>query len=301
MPSYFSHYLVAKKTMEKSGLALLSDCSDCFILGAQGGDLLFYAFGQFKGYGARTHKESTCALFNAALGYCRKEKRKEPLVYSLGLLCHYALDSIAHPYILHESETRMRDYYPEHLYRSLHMMLETRLDRLMLKKTEQNPHLKEVLPTTSRAAHSLADVWHDAIDPLFSVDVPYRLLCKLPSRMYRYQKVFLKPRCLSCAVLKIASKKLGYPNYITGFFLPDEKEPDTDFANENRRAYPAYVGSTKTKNSDFYEMAEEAVQRSLYLINEFMFRLENGGDLPASLFEMSFAGFASGDPRSDSR
>ncbi len=292
MASYISHYLAAKAVIEKSPAdSVIRKYADCFILGAQGGDMLFYAFGQFKGYGARTHREKTAQLFAAALNYCREENRPEPLAYTLGLLTHYALDSAIHPYVVYEAKERLTAVYPPHLYKCLHMMLETRIDCEMKKLAAENTcSLKSMLPSTKRAAKSLADVWTGAVNKVFGTEVPYKLLLKLPSRMYRYQRVFLKPHSLPCAVLRFAAKKLGYPAYITGFFLPDKNEPSYDFLNLEKRSYPEYVGAENTVNFSYPEIFENSVKSSLSLHEYFLRLLKNGEAPDPSTFSLSFSG-----------
>lgn len=290
MASYISHYLSAKAVIEKTDNPIVKEYSDCFILGAQGGDLLFYAFGKFRGYGVRTHGEKTVELFSAALDYCRREKRPESLAYTLGLLTHYALDSTMHPYVVYEAKERLTAIYPPHLYKCLHMMLETRIDCEMKKLAEEkgeNCPLESMLPTTKRAAKSLADVWYNAIDKVYGVEVPYKLLLKLPSRMYRYQRVFLKPRSLPCAVLRFACKKMNYPSYIQGFFLPDKNTPAYDVLNAQNRPFPSFVGSTDLKTGSWLDLFNEAVGKAAFLVNSY-----SVGDTPVdpSLFKVNFSG-----------
>ena len=290
MASYISHYLAAKAVTEKTDNPVIKEYSDCFILGAQGGDLLFYAFGEFRGYGARTHREKTAELFSAALDYCRRENRPEILAYTLGLLTHYALDSTIHPYVVYEAKERLSAIYPPRLDKCLHMMLETRIDcemkKLAAEKGEPCP-LKSVLPTTKRAAKSLADVWYNAIDKVYGVDVPYKLLLKLPSRMYRYQRVFLKPRSLSCTVLRFACKKMNYPAYIQGFFLPDKNTPAYDVMNTKKRPFPSFVGSPDLKTDDWLTLFDEAVGKAASFINDY-----SRADTPVdpSLFKVTYSG-----------
>ncbi len=294
MASYISHYLTAKAVIEKSPEnSVIKKCPDCFILGAQGGDLLFYAFGEFKGYGARTHKEKTYGLFLSLLDYCRKTDKESSVAYALGLLCHYALDSAAHPYVVYEAAERLTKLYPEHLKSCLHMMLETRIDVMMRERAESRGttlNLKEVIPSTKRAALSLADVWSNAVNKVFGVEVPFKLLKKLPSRMYRYQSVFLKPRSVSCAVLKFAAKKLHYPAYIVGFFAPDKHDPDYDFVNFAHRSYPVYTGSEEYLNCDYFQIVDNAISSSLRLIDTFLLYVKNGGTLDKNDFTINFSG-----------
>ena len=294
MASYISHYLTAKAVIEKSPEnSVIKKYPDCFILGAQGGDLLFYAFGEFKGYGARTHKEKTYGLFHSLHDYCRKTYKESSVAYALGLLCHYALDSAAHPYVVYEAAERLTKLYPEHLKSCLHMMLETRIDVMMRERAESRGttlNLKEVIPSTKRAALSLADVWSNAVNKVYGVDVPFKLLKKLPSRMYRYQSVFLKPRSVSCAVLKFAAKKLHYPAYIVGFFAPDKHDPDYDFANLEHRSYPVYTGSEEYLNCDYFQIVDNAISSSLRLIDTFLLCVKNGGTLDKNDFTINFSG-----------
>ncbi len=294
MASYFSHYLAAKAVIDQSPAdGVIAKYADCFVLGAQGGDLLFYAFGKFRGYGARTHGEKTAELFSAALDYCRREKRPEPLAYTLGLLCHYALDSTVHPYVVSEARDRLAALYPENLKKCVHMMLETRIDCLMKKEAEEKGEicdLPSAIPVTKRSSDALADVWYNAINGVYGVDVPHDLLKKLPSRMYRYQKVFMKPRSLACAVLRFAAKKMNYPAYIVGFFLPDENDPDYDYLNLENRPYPEYVGAENTISFSYPRLFDEAVQKSLSLADTFTKLYEKGGEADASLFKINFSG-----------
>lgn len=302
MPSYFSHYLAAKAVIDQSPAdGVIAQYADCFVLGAQGGDLLFYAFGKFRGYGARTHGEKTAETFAAALDYCRREKRPEPLAYTLGLACHYALDSSVHPYVVYEARERLGALYPDHLKKCVHMMLETRIDCLMKKEAEQKGvvcDLKSAVPVTKRAANALADVWSNAINGVYGVQMPTDLLKKLPSRMYRYQKVFLKPHSLACSVLRFAAKKMNYPAYIVGFFLPDACDPAYDFLNLENRPYPVYSGAERTKNLSYPQLFDEAVQRSLYLASVFTKLYSDGGEADETLFEINFSG-ARSLPRDD--
>ena len=138
-----------------------------------------------------------------------------------------------------------------------------------------------------RAAKSLADVWYNAIDKVFDADVPYKLLLKLPSRMYRYQKVFLKPRSLSCAVLRFACKKMDYPAYIQGFFLPDKNTPAYDVMNIEKRPFPSYTGSSLQKSENWFDLFDEAVDKCVKLIGLYC-----TGTLPVdpALFRVNFSG-----------
>ncbi len=294
MASYRLHYLAAKAVINNDDCdGLLTEYGDCFLLGAQGGDLLFYAFGKFRGYGARTHDEGNFETFSRLLGYCKSNDRKDVLAYCLGYLCHYALDSALHPYVEYEAETRLPALYPEHLKGCLHMMLETRVDCAFAKAATERGEdvsLKSVLVTRKRAALSLAAVWHDVVDKIYGVDVPFSLLKKLPSRMYRYQRVFYKPRSLPCAVLRFAAKKMGYPSYIVGFFLPDGTDPDYDFLNEEHRSYPVYIDADETASFSCREIFDNAVATSSVLIRKFLRLCKEGGNLDPADFAITFSG-----------
>lgn len=172
-------------------------------------------------------------------------------------------------------------------------MLETRLDCMLKDNVRAKGGkiaLKDAIPLTSRAAKSLADVWYNAIDKFYGVNVPYKLLLRLPSRMYRYQKVFLHPASISCKVLRIAAKKMNYPAYIVGFFLPGKNTPQYDVANLEHRAYPEYCGAERTVNFDFTQIFDRAVAKCSSLMQSYLSALGGKSPLSPSLFKVNFSG-----------
>lgn len=296
MASYVTHYYAAQMTaklLDGDAQQYVAAQKNCFYLGAQGADLLFYAFGKFKGYGVRTHKENTYSLFCAMLDFCKQQKRADLLAYLFGFCCHYCLDKNSHPYVIHTSETRMKQYYPPHLEKCLHMMLEARLDFVVAtQKTNYytRDYVKEAIRTGKQERECFADMWAGAINPLFSVKIRKNLLKKLPVRMRKYQSVFVKPHCVACRFLKFASKKLGYPNFIEGFFMPEKAVAEEDWENKKRDRYPQYVGAQKTMSCNFDEIISDSVNDSISLINHLCECYKHGLTPDKSYFDINFSG-----------
>jgi hypothetical protein len=93
MPDYFSHYIIAEKIYERLEKSYKSkiDNRTLYLLGAQGGDLLFFykLTTGYNNFGKKVHRIKTSEIFE-------KLKEASP-AYLAGFATHYALDSTLHP------------------------------------------------------------------------------------------------------------------------------------------------------------------------------------------------------------
>jgi len=116
MPAAIAHELFGEDILAQLGEKPYPtrDEQDAFLLGNQGPDPLFYLFVRSSNIEARRmgstlHREAYAAFIQSMidfLGIIRTEELGVAQAYVAGYLCHYALDSLAHPYI-HWFETRL--------------------------------------------------------------------------------------------------------------------------------------------------------------------------------------------------
>ncbi len=145
MPNFLAHSLVAKrvraKEIQDEASFLLPETEDFFILGSFGPDALFFGGllpqnGLHLGYarkklGNRIHKTDGKKYFKYLVDEVYSiddvKHRKQREAFILGQLCHYFLDSTAHPFVRYQSgfgeDGRISGkYHFEHGY------FETRID-----------------------------------------------------------------------------------------------------------------------------------------------------------------------------
>lgn len=164
MPGFLTHYLFGQQIISK--LDLITDCSwfkkvlnrhpHVFNLGTQGPDLFFYYlpsnFNPKKKLGSVMHQTKTGAYFSCCLDYLCKPLNKDTkeifTAYLAGMICHYALDMNAHPFIYARTGYDVRT--PGGLtYLATHCQYESNLDSLMFQQ------LKHRLPSSFDASHCI--------------------------------------------------------------------------------------------------------------------------------------------------
>ena len=134
MPSGYAHY--------RFGAALLPDLPgdvrrtvqrfrSLYDMGLHGPDIFFYSGPLLKSHagflGIKFHEQTGKVFFSRVCRMVRMEKSEAGLSYLYGLLCHYCLDSVMHPFILEQTG------------KATHIQIETEFDRFLLETDGKVP------------------------------------------------------------------------------------------------------------------------------------------------------------------
>jgi len=102
-------------------------------LGLHGPDIFFYCNllnrTRYGSLGSRIHRQTGKEFFGRVCRPLRLEPSREAEAYLYGLLCHYVLDSICHPFILEQDKQGIAE----------HIGLETEFDRFLLELDGKHP------------------------------------------------------------------------------------------------------------------------------------------------------------------
>lgn len=137
MPSSYTHYRFGKEVLSCLPMHYrrpIEEYRELFDIGLHGPDILFYykplSKNEVNQTGHKMHKASASAFFNEAAKKWKSSENKDALkAYLFGFICHFALDSICHPYIQKMIATNNFS----------HTELETELDRFFLLKDNEDP------------------------------------------------------------------------------------------------------------------------------------------------------------------
>lgn len=107
MPSVYAHNRFGNDILEllpKNTKSILLDHKDLYNLGLQGPDLLFFYHPVYHNYvnqlGHQIHNWKGRRFFQTAVRQIRCQRDQDAsIAYICGVACHYALDSICHPYV----------------------------------------------------------------------------------------------------------------------------------------------------------------------------------------------------------
>ncbi|MDO4711315.1 MAG: zinc dependent phospholipase C family protein [Peptostreptococcaceae bacterium] len=132
MPAVAAHYLFAQEVYRslirrgrKDIIALIRKDRSDYNIGSQGPDLLFYYQptkpNEVTKYASSVHSQSGTVFMKNAMDRIHETKDLRTFAYMMGFVCHYALDSEAHPVINHYGKDSVG-----------HIRIETELDRMIL-------------------------------------------------------------------------------------------------------------------------------------------------------------------------
>ncbi len=142
MPDCLTHIFMAEDVKRKIKADFAFNL-DYFILGSQGPDPFFYynyypwkKTNNIDKFGSKMHKHKT-KLFLENLIKVSTNSSVELKSYALGFLCHYSLDTTAHPYIYNVTGNYTDKNTKK--YRGNHLKLERGIDAILLKRKNINP------------------------------------------------------------------------------------------------------------------------------------------------------------------
>ena len=152
MPSIVTHHYFAKDVLKSSNPSSIN--LDIYYIFAQSFDNLFYYsfLTPFKGTNIRelgnfAQKNYSNAFFINILNFIKKnnyQNNEDILAFLFGSICHYALDTLAHPYIIY----CCGDPKINPKYRGNHEKMEVMIDAIIYQKKENSPLLKAKLSDT---------------------------------------------------------------------------------------------------------------------------------------------------------
>lgn len=162
MPAGFAHDSFGKivyKELPDAMRLRLGIYQDQFRFGLQGPDVLFHYnltnYNRVNTRGVEIHKEPARKLFEPAIQYCKENGIDNSLYgYMMGCVCHFALDSAAHPYV----NASVDDFGASH------SEIESEFEKYLLKKAGRDPHrysISHLIPKDRETARAMQIMYRD--------------------------------------------------------------------------------------------------------------------------------------------
>jgi len=183
MPAFLTHFLFGQKVLEtladtRAALAAENE-PDAFSWGLQGPDVLFFSKkASVKSAGRLLHEKNAGSFFfegKRLLDGCSGWKKSVGESFLLGFLCHYYLDSRAHPFVFY-FQANNRGNFPKNYFPYLHHRLESDIDSLLyLWKTGQNKNAfcpSETFSTDRELIFILSEILSDLSEKSVPLEIP---------------------------------------------------------------------------------------------------------------------------------
>lgn len=223
MPAAYAHIAFGRevlKTLPAPIQTLIGEHFDAFALGVHGPDLLFYyhplAANPTSDIGYRLHVEQAAPFFaRAKTVFTARGRRDGDAAYLYGYLCHFALDSMAHPLVAAK------------LVRSpevTHTETESSFDRLLLEREGEDP-LSADLTAHIHPSAFLADI------AAAYYGLPAQKTKKALKSILFYNRLLRAPHLAKRRAICLVLRLTGNYREIHGMMIPyqkDERCKDSD-------------------------------------------------------------------------
>lgn len=281
MPACISHNLLVQKVSEllKQENPSLQLDTDALYWGAQGPDILFchrifpWQHGEsLAEYGSRIHDDPPVKTFESIRRYW-KQYKEEPFVtsYITGFLCHYAFDSIAHPFVHYGSHT-LHEQMPEISEGDHHINIESNLDIILLRcEKEQlvtDVKLKELVPNNQTVQNTIGDFYLFLLNDLYGFTAEPALFAQMLRDTRTCHKLMTDSTMLKKPLVqRFERKEKGrrFSFYIRGISEGDEY----DYANILKSEWGWPPKSDEVRTDSFFDLYEQAAQKAIKLIDGF--------------------------------
>ena len=260
MPSAYAHYRFGRQVcplLDSAGQRTILSRPEPFLIGLHGPDIFFYhhplGSSAVKQMGHRMHAESAEAFFRpAADRLALHPDRQAGLSYLYGFLCHFALDSVCHPYV--EAQVKRT--------RFAHMELEAEFDRILMIHDGLNPlsHFPagHIIPSLRNAA---------AIAPFFPSVTAGQIQDTLQS-MLICNRLLLAPHLPKRLLIHAVFALSGNASSMRGVMIPMHADPACRKSNGRlgelyHRALP--LAADLIRNYRLFADGREELSDSLHL------------------------------------
>lgn len=273
MPACLTHWLFAQEVRKALSHGDSLD-RDAYAWGAQGPDFLFCHryFGQKKGtslkpYGNRIHSEDPALTLGALRDFLRLHGDSGYRSYAEGLLCHYALDSTAHPYI-NSLADRLVEERPFETRTTMHGEIEAALDAIMLRretgKLPSEMPLGRMFPKNEPVQRRIAKLYRDLIFRVYGEDVPESELLRATRDAHLVFSLVTDRTGLKHHFFSLLEK--GRPSLISSHIVPITERDGIDYANAQNEPWGK---EGEERDESFFQLYDEAKELALRLIGTF--------------------------------
>lgn len=273
MPASATHYILAKEVQNSLDDSLKESVNKtAYYFGAQGPDFLFmhralpYMSGEsIREYGDKIHGALPSKTLNAIRDFVNQEENPVYRSYALGFMCHYALDSTAHPYINAITEELLEDEVTE-TRETVHGEIESSLDSIMIRsksnKLPTDVKFKKFFPKDEVIQRAVSKLYSYIIKELFNEEVSKEQIYQATNDA-RALMSFLTDRT-TIKQRFFDRLERGKPHMITSHIVPITENPEFDYANTSQTEW-----GSESRTDSFFELYDESVVLAKSLIENF--------------------------------
>ena len=278
MPNIITHGLFAQTVLSQIKKEEIKNCikkyPSEYIIGSNGPDFLFfYRFFDSKGasvrqYGSLLHSSHINDFYRIALeeiDHQQDPNLKEAMIsYVAGHLCHWALDSRAHPYIFYRTgNCKGQSALMHHRFES---MLDAMVLKLLLHKTIKEYNYDRLTNRSKMSVSAIAHIYVPILKKLFDAQVDEKTIAKALKDWQRLNELLHDPTQLKTKLVEKYEKKTQKPWLFKGYIVPIEIDETYDVLNNAHQMWCYPCDNFKTSKESFMDIFHRAVQLAVSCI-----------------------------------
>ena len=200
------------------------------------------------------------------------------LFYAMGFICHYALDSITHPFIKYRSVI-YKDKIKYSNNSTTHAFIETNIDNIVLLKEKNilptELSIDDILPINEEVENTISNIYMLLIKKLFGKSniKDDEIESILKQIVLRYKNALLISKdetSIKKHIVKFFENKLRLPPYFSSYIRGFTEDKGFDFANLNHDDWSWPVNSKKIYSESFLDLFYKSYDKSLEIIDGFL-------------------------------
>ena len=278
MPAAITHFLHSQRVLagtKQAGRETFSP--EAFAWGAQGPDFFYchrflpwWRGKSLAGWGDRLHDAPPAETLASMWRYVKAHPEdRYARSYAQGFLCHYAADSVCHPFVEYRASLMAKENPPQ-TESVCHNEIESALDLIMLRSERgalpSELPLRRTVPRCRLAERSIAKLYQQVLLDLFHESVTEELLLQCLKDCRKIFSLLTDRTGLKKNIVRAweGGKKHTISCHIRGLMETDEY----DYANIHHDVWRWPLDSVQERRESFPELYEQAVALAVRYLQE---------------------------------
>ena len=286
MPSLATHFLFGQdlfKKLDSSIEGTIKKSMGAFRLGLQGPDIFFYdlfhsVIAHNKNIGSKMHTERTDIFFYHYIDYLKDNNLYKNAIatsYLYGMLCHYSLDCISHPFVYYFTNLHDKSSEGKNKSLSIHCQFESDIDELLY----MDRNGKNICDVKRSEFMDISSKEIDVISPIIAYAISETYKCDITANFVRGSiKRGLKINSLLNDRYGVKKPFIGMiekpimGNHIGTSLMFTRKLPSRVCLNENHEEWHVPFNNKEMHSSfmDLYQLGLTNASRLVHMAKDVM-------------------------------
>jgi len=285
MPSMYTHRLLGDEVYTRMNEGKVKEAINVtdtvYSIGTSGPDIFFFYHAwpwlrnewaeKVNGYGGKMHEFHINEMFETMLKLCKENNNPFYSAYTAGVLIHWALDHLAHPYVFNQTgDCKGKSAL-------LHRMYESHIDRAMINEyridiSKRSPYHFVTYKSTTH--EPIYDLYAKTLKDIWQITLGKEDMKQSLKDFYRIERALYDPNGNKMKWIGRLERALKLEYYGTSMIIPQVDFKSWDVLNLKKRTW-YHPSTNEPSNLSFLELFEKAAVDGVALLNMMNDYLDN--------------------------